>query len=266
MKHLSLFGSALKNALMVTLILFLAAACIPTPTPTPVKTPTATQTSTATETPTATQTTTQTPTATEPPTATEQPTDAPVPTEAPAGNIQVTNCDTLLPATACIPDWQPSSDYVPLAGLPSANCTQQILDQGTGQCAVYTYTNNNGQVFTVQVEGAGPGAVDQYVSDARVYFEVQQAGAAIPDAVELPSIAEILVSTAVDVTKTSRGDLSNFRETLLKDNEKITAMDVIIAATKEDPAKLNDFNPPVGPRQGAACLPGGRGRQQQGSR
>lgn len=298
MNGIQLPRPGLRNVLMALLIIGLTASCAPMPGPLPpfippttlppdTRTPTAstpspviiTRTSTATSTTTRppvpitrTNTSTPAPIPVTPPTDTGTPGPIPVadPTDTPPeeqpGNIEVINCATPLPATDCDPSWGPStSAYVPLANLTPEPCEEQIQQPGVaGQCELYTITNLNGQIFTVQVEGKDPNVVDNYIENVSVFFEVnlwERAGnsptitpfpaltgtipsitlpavtpSVIPFTVtspapRLPSLAGILVKSMMDATGLSLEELSAVQAALMKGKTNPSVRDVLLKAT-----------------------------------
>jgi hypothetical protein len=173
-------------------------------------------------------------TVTEPPAPTEAlaGTEAPASTEAPVEatpTLPTTNCDTLLPADACDPEWEGRIAYIPLVDLPAVDCTETLLTGG--QCDSRLYTNNDGQQFIIRIEGADLAVINDYINNTKIYFEVQQAGV-LPSAVpELRSLGTILVETASTLTKSSLEDLIAKLEELEAASETVTFADVLIAIT-----------------------------------
>ena len=139
---------------------------------------------------------------------------APAATEPP--ELPVTNCETLLPPQACDPGWLERIEYVSLNSLPTGDCPERLLDGG--QCNLYTFSNK-GQEFTIRVEGLDPNLLNEYVSNAQVYFEVQRAGISPPIDPGFPSLVTILLESIVEVTGTSIEDWSMIRDSMLEERE-----------------------------------------------
>ena len=117
---------------------------------------------------------------------------------------------------ACDPGWLERITYVPLNTLANVDCPERLLDGGV--CNFFTYSNG-GQDFTIRVEGLDPNLLNEYVSNAQVYFEVQRAGVPPPADLGLPSLAAILVESIVKVTGVPQGELSVLRNNLLEERE-----------------------------------------------
>jgi hypothetical protein len=158
-------------------------------------------------------------------------------TEPPTSGLPVTKCDTLLPAEACDPEWQSRIQYVPLGNLLTSECGERFLESGTGICTVFTY-NNNGQDFTITVEGADPVVVEEYITSSAVYFEAQQAGTTPPPDLGLPSLATILVDAAVEVASLPQAEMIIQRDKLSEEREAngeyTTFAEVLYVLTNDD--------------------------------
>jgi hypothetical protein len=128
--------------------------------------------------------------------------------------IPVIECSTPLPPEACDPNWLDGVTYTPLWKLPERNCDGRLL--AGGQCTARTYTDVNGQDFAIQIEGADAIAVQDYLNTAKAHFLVQQVrrGVRLSPTQDLPSLAAILVDTAVEWSGLSESQLAQLRDEL----------------------------------------------------
>lgn len=176
--------------------------------------------------------------------ATESPlTEAPTEEASVSIELPVADCDTLLPPEDCNPDWIGGVNYTPLAQLPTGECEIRLLDQGVGQCSLVTYTDVNGQVFTITVEGADAAAVQEYLQDVAAYFVVQQVDSGVKPPTELkyPSLPTILVETTAEKTGLSQEELRGIRDSLIAEregDETFVTLAEVILTVPSDPEQI----------------------------